>query len=109
MSKPDELLVDAEDALFFGFVLPRKTAVVLGGVLADQGPGLGLLARYDRRARRNRRRHRGGGPLRQPPLRLLITRPLRRHEQRSEKAQDFIRRRGPEAVFLGRFIAFFAQ
>ncbi|MFF1734604.1 hypothetical protein [Streptomyces sp. NPDC058247] len=60
-------LVFTEDALFFGFVLPRKTAVVLGGVLADQGPGLGLLARYDRRARRNRRRHRG--PLRRPPLR----------------------------------------
>ncbi|MFF1360876.1 DedA family protein [Streptomyces sp. NPDC058297] len=28
---------------------------------------------------------------------ILTTRPLRRHEQRSEKAQDFIRRRGPEA------------
>ncbi|MFB7200301.1 DedA family protein [Streptomyces sp. NPDC056240] len=39
---------------------------------------------------------------------ILTTRPLRRREQRSEKAQDFIRRRGPEAVFLGRFIAFFA-
>jgi membrane protein DedA with SNARE-associated domain len=39
---------------------------------------------------------------------ILTTRPLRRHEQRSEKAQNFIRRRGPEAVFLRRFIAFFA-
>ena len=30
-------LVFAEDALFFGFVLPGETAVVYGGVLADAG------------------------------------------------------------------------
>ncbi|MFE4722302.1 DedA family protein [Streptomyces sp. NPDC056728] len=30
-------LVFAEDALFFGFVLPGETVVVLGGVLASQG------------------------------------------------------------------------
>ncbi|MFE2738941.1 DedA family protein [Streptomyces sp. NPDC059349] len=30
-------LVFVVDALFFGFVLPGETAVVLGGVLANQG------------------------------------------------------------------------
>jgi membrane-associated protein len=38
---------------------------------------------------------------------ILNVRPLRRHRARVEKAEDLIRRRGPEAVFLGRFIAFF--
>ncbi|MCX5316775.1 DedA family protein [Streptomyces sp. NBC_00154] len=100
-------LVFAEDALFFGFVLPGETAVVLGGVLANPGQisvywlaltvvlaavagdtvGYMIGHHFDPR--------------------ILTTRALRHHEQRIEKAQDFIRRRGPEAVFLGRFIAFF--
>jgi membrane-associated protein len=39
--------------------------------------------------------------------RLLETRVLTRHASRLENAQDFLRRRGGWAVFLGRFIAFF--
>ncbi|MDX6345576.1 MAG: rane-associated protein [Streptomyces sp.] len=100
-------LVFCEDALFFGFVLPGETAVVLGGVLASQhhvsvywlalcvvvaaiaGDSVGYEIG-----------HRFGP-------RILTTRTLRRHQGRIADAQDLIRRRGPVAVFLGRFIAFF--
>ncbi|MGW0971999.1 DedA family protein [Streptomyces sp. f51] len=100
-------LVFAEDALFFGFVLPGETAVVLGGVLASQGQvsvyWLALTVVLAAIAGDTVGYEVGHhfGP------RILTTRPLRRHTPRIEKAQDFIRRRGPEAVFLGRFIAFF--
>ena len=100
-------LVFAEDALFFGFVLPGETAVVLGGVVAAQGHVsvfwlcvavvlaaiLGDTVGYEVGARL--------GP------RILDTRFLRPHKERIGSAQDLIRRRGPAAVFLGRFIAFF--
>ncbi|MFA1538539.1 DedA family protein [Actinomadura monticuli] len=100
-------LVFCEDALFFGFVLPGETAVVLGGVLAGRdrvsivwlcaivvlaavvGDFVGYL--IGRRA----------GPA------ILDSRPLRPHRDRVDKARDLIRRRGGVAVFLGRFIAFF--
>ncbi|QIY99144.1 DedA family protein [Streptomyces sp. S1D4-11] len=100
-------LVFCEDALFFGFVLPGETAVVLGGVLASQhhvsvywlalavvlaaiaGDSIGYELGHH------------FGP------RILATRPLRRHQDRIADAQTLIRRRGPAAVFLGRFIAFF--
>jgi membrane-associated protein len=39
--------------------------------------------------------------------RLLALKILDRHRARLQKAQDFLRRRGGSAVFLGRFIAFF--
>ncbi|WP_069461811.1 DedA family protein, partial [Actinacidiphila rubida] len=100
-------LVFCEDALFFGFVLPGETAVVLGGVVASQGhvsvywlclvvvvaAVLGDTVGYEVGARL--------GP------RILETRFLRNHRERISSAQDLIRRRGPVAVFLGRFIAFF--
>ena len=100
-------LVFCEDALFFGFVLPGETAVVLGGVVASQGhvsvywlcavvvlaAVLGDTVGYEVGAR--------FGP------RILDTRFLRKHRERIGNAQDLIRRRGPVAVFLGRFIAFF--
>lgn len=100
-------LVFCEDALFFGFVLPGETAVVLGGVLAGQGrvslfwlivvvvcaavAGDSVGFEVGRRF----------GP------RILDARPLRRHHERIDHARELIRRRGPAAVFLGRFIAFF--
>jgi membrane-associated protein len=100
-------LVFCEDALFFGFVLPGETAVVLGGVVASQGhvsvywlcavvvlaAVLGDTVGYEVGARL--------GP------RILDTRFLRGHRERIGSAQELIRRRGPVAVFLGRFIAFF--
>ncbi|MCX4530148.1 DedA family protein [Streptomyces sp. NBC_00841] len=100
-------LVFAEDALFFGFVLPGETAVVLGGVLASQGQvsvywlvlTVVLAAIAGDTVGYQVGHHYGP--------KILTTRPLRRHQERIENAQDFIRRRGPEAVFLGRFIAFF--
>ncbi|WP_127357617.1 DedA family protein [Actinacidiphila soli] len=100
-------LVFCEDALFFGFVLPGETAVVLGGVLASQHHvsvyWLALcvvLAAIAGDSVGYEIGHRFGP-------RILTTRPLRRHQGRIADAQDLIRRRGPVAVFLGRFIAFF--
>ncbi|MFG1810537.1 DedA family protein [Streptomyces sp. NPDC049040] len=100
-------LVFCEDALFFGFVLPGETAVVLGGVVAGQGrvsvywlAAVVVLAAIagDSVGYEVGRRF---GP------RILETKPLRGHQERIDQARDFIRRRGPVAVFLGRFIAFF--
>lgn len=99
------LLVFAEAALFFGFVFPGETAVVVGGVLAAQGrvalvwllvvivvaAVVGDSAGYEIGRRL--------GP------RLLNVRVLRRHRVGVEKAQGLIRRRGAVAVFLGRFLA----
>lgn len=99
-------LVFAEDALFVGFVLPGETAAVVGGAIASGGQGVDLVPMIavvvvaaiagdsvgytiGRRA----------GP------RLLASRPAVRHRERIERAQDVIRRRGPYAVFLGRFVA----
>jgi membrane protein DedA with SNARE-associated domain len=100
-------LVFCEDALFFGFVLPGESAVVLGGVVASRGhisvvllcavvafaAVAGDSAGYEVGRRL--------GP------RILETRLLRGHSERIGRAQELIRRRGPAAVFLGRFIAFF--
>lgn len=99
-------LVFGEAALFFGFVLPGETAVVIGGVLAATGrvslplllvlvvlaAVLGDTVGYEVGRRL--------GP------RVLASRPLRRHEHRVSGAQRFLRRRGGTAVFLGRFTAF---
>lgn len=100
-------LVFGEDALFVGFVLPGETAAVLGGVIASRGRVsvyvmcavvvaaaiVGDTVGYEIGAR--------AGP------RILDTRALQGHRERIAKAQDLIRRRGPAAVFLGRFVAFF--
>ncbi|MEV7598787.1 DedA family protein [Kitasatospora sp. NPDC089797] len=100
-------MVCAEDALFFSFFIPGETAAVLGGFIAHQGSVplgwmvlvvvcaavLGDTVGYEIG------RHLGPA--------ILRTRPLRRHAKRVDTAQDLIRRRGPAAVFVGRFIAFF--
>jgi membrane protein DedA with SNARE-associated domain len=100
-------LVFCEDALFFGFVLPGETAAVLGGVVASRGgvdivwlcvavvlaAVLGDSVGYE--------------VGRQIGPRILETRALKPHQDRISRAQELIRRRGPAAVFLGRFIAFF--
>jgi membrane-associated protein len=98
-------LVFAEAALFFGFVFPGETAIVVAGVLASQ--------------------HRVSLPIllvvivlaavvgdsvgyeigRKFGDRLIETRPLRRHRDRLGSAQDLLRRRGAVAVFIGRFTA----
>ncbi|MFF4364569.1 DedA family protein [Streptomyces sp. NPDC001594] len=100
-------LVFFEDTLFFGFVLPGETAVFVGGVLASQGKVsvywlavAVVLAAIAGDSVGYEIGHRFGP-------RILETRPLRRHRDRVEAAQDMIRRRGAPAVFFGRFIAFF--
>jgi membrane-associated protein len=100
-------LVFTEDALFFGFVLPAETSVVIGGFLASQGTlSVAVLAVIVVTAAivgdtvgYEVGRHFGS--------RILESRPLRAHRDRVDNAQDLIRRRGPVAVFLGRFVAFF--
>jgi membrane protein DedA with SNARE-associated domain len=98
-------LVFAEAALFFGFVFPGETAIVVGGVLASQGRvSLPLLiiivviaaSTGDSVGYEIGRRF---GP------RLLGVRPMRRHQAKVGWAQDLIRRRGAVAVFVGRFTA----
>ena len=98
-------LVFAEAALFFGFVFPGETAIVVAGVLASQ--------------------HRVSLPVllvvivlaavvgdsvgyeigRKFGDRLLDTRALRKHRDRLGSAQSLLRRRGAFAVFIGRFTA----
>jgi membrane protein DedA with SNARE-associated domain len=98
-------LVFGEAALFFGFVLPGETAIVVGGVLASQGRvSLSLLLTIvvvaailgDSVGYEIGRRY---GP------RLLETRAMRRYQSKVGRAQALIRRRGPLAVFIGRFTA----
>ncbi|MFG1999019.1 DedA family protein [Spirillospora sp. NPDC048911] len=98
-------LVFAEAALFFGFVFPGETAIVVGGVMASQDTlSLPLLLVIsvvaavvgDSVGYEIGRRY---GP------RLLATRAMSKHQAKVGKAQDLIRRRGAFAVFIGRFTA----
>ncbi|MCW2491615.1 MAG: rane-associated protein [Pseudonocardiales bacterium] len=100
------VLVFAEAALFFGFVLPGETAVILGGVLAYRhsvslpwmiavvvvaaitGDSVGYEVG----------RHYG--------TRLLATRIFARHADALGKAKMSLRRNGGRAVLLSRFTAF---
>ena len=100
-------LVFAEDALFVGFVIPGETAAVLGGVVASRGEvQLGIMmalvvgaAIIGDSVGYEVGKHLGS--------RILEAKALRRHAGRLENAQDFLRRKGGSAVFLGRFTAFF--
>jgi membrane-associated protein len=101
------LLVFVEDALFVGFVIPGETAAVLGGVAASLGhvelwlmlPLVVLAAILGDTVGYEVGRH--FGP------RILSIRALQKRGRRLDDAQDFLRRRGGSAVFLGRFVAFF--
>lgn len=100
-------LVFAEDALFFGFVIPGETAAVLAGVQAWRGDAhlsiamivvvlaaiIGDSVGYEV--------GRTVGP------RMMRTRMLRNHQHRLAQAERFLARRGGTAVFFGRFFAFF--
>lgn len=101
------LLVLAEDALFVGFVLPGETAAIIGGVTASVGRTqlwavilvvvlgavVGDTVGYEV--------GRGLGP------RLLSHHRLEGRREQIDGAQDFLRRCGGSAVFLGRWVAFF--
>jgi membrane-associated protein len=98
-------LVFAEAALFFGFVFPGETAIVIGGVLASQhrvslwilliviavSAIVGDSVGYEIG-------HRYGD-------RLLGTRALHKHRDKLGNAQNLLRRRGAAAVFIGRVTA----
>ncbi|TLM80748.1 DedA family protein [Pseudarthrobacter sp. NamE5] len=100
-------LIFAEDALFIGFVIPGETAAVLGGVAASRGEAhLGLMmtlvivaAVVGDSVGYEVGKH--VGP------RIFDSRPVRRHRRKLDNAQEFLRRRGGSAIFLGRFVAFF--
>lgn len=101
------LLVFAEDALFVGFVIPGETAAVLGGVVASRGnvPLVSMMvlvvlaAIIGDTVGYEIGKHLGP--------RFLNFRVLTKRRANLERAQDFLRRRGGSAVFLGRFVAFF--
>lgn len=101
------LVVFAEDALFVGFVLPGETLAIIGGVTASIGhtsfPVVLLVviacAVVGDSVGYEIGKH--FGP------RVLSLSVLRRRRKRLDEAQDFLRRRGGSAVFLGRWTAFF--
>ena len=100
------LLVFAEDAVMLGFVFPGETAAILGGVLASRGgvslPGIvitvvlcaivGDSVGYEIGARWGDK--------------ILSLGPLRKRQKGIQAALDQLSRRGPIAVFVGRFSAF---
>jgi membrane protein DedA with SNARE-associated domain len=100
-------LVFAEDALFVGFVIPGETAAVLGGVVASRDQVqlwlmmvlVVMAAITGDSTGYEVGKHFGS--------RLLKLKIFNRHRDQLENAQDFLRRRGGSAVFLGRFTAFF--
>ena len=100
-------LVFTEDALFVGFVIPGETAAVVGGVVAGKA-GLPLAAMIAVVVSAAILGDTVGyeigkhlGP------RLISHKVFDRKRPQLEKAQDFLKRRGGPAVFLGRFTAFF--
>src|ERR1700712_3028699 len=100
-------VVFAEDALFVGFVIPGETAAIIGGVIASQGRvQLWLIALVVVVAAiaGDSVGYEVGGHLGPRFLQLKV---LEKRRRRLDDAQDFLRRRGGAAVFLGRFVAFF--
>jgi membrane-associated protein len=101
------LVVFAEDALFFGFVLPGETVAVLAGAAAKLGhtPLAGVLAVVVAAAivgdTVGYEVGRALGP------RLVENRRLAGRRKQLERAQEFLAHRGGSAVFLGRWVAFF--
>ena len=98
-------LVFAEAAMFFGFVFPGETAIVVGGVLASQHrvslPVLLIIIAGSAIVGDSVGYEIG----RRFGDRLLDTRALRKHRDKLGTAQDLLRRRGALAVFIGRFTA----
>jgi membrane protein DedA with SNARE-associated domain len=99
-------LAFAEAALFVGFVLPGETAVLLGGVLANQHRvslpvmiAVAVLAAIIGDSV-------GYGVGRHFGTRLLSSRIFERRRRGLERGQQALRENGGRAVFLARFTAF---
>ena len=100
-------VVFAEDALFVGFVLPGETLAIIGGVTASLGHTsltvvlmvviLGAIIGDSVGFEIGKK----FGP------KLMAHHFFDKRRERLESAQDFLRRRGGSAVFLGRWTAFF--
>ena len=102
------LLVFAEDAVFVGFVVPGETAAVLAGVAAgvDHVPlAVAIVVIVAAAIIGDSVGYEVGKVWLGPALDRM--RFLDKHRPRIDQAQDFLRRRGGAAVFLGRFTAFF--
>lgn len=101
------LIVFVEDALFVGFVIPGETAAIIGGVAASLGhvPLAAVIAVVIAAAivgdSVGYEVGRKLGP------RILSLKILEKRRARLDDAQDFLKRRGGAAVFLGRWVAFF--
>jgi membrane-associated protein len=99
--------VFAEDALFVGFVFPGETAAVLGGVVASRGhvpyPWIAVTVVVAAIVGDTVGYEIG----RQFGPRIVESRLAAKRRDRIRSAQEFLRRRGGSAVFLGRFVAFF--
>lgn len=99
------LAAGLESAAFVGLVIPGETAMLLGGVLAFTGSAsvvvmmvcamAGAIAGDSVGYALGRR---FGGPLRRSRLGRRVG------EQRWDRAEGYVRRRGGQAVFLGRFV-----
>ncbi len=99
------LLAGLEAAAFVGLVIPGETAMLLGGVLAFTGRASVVVMMVcaavgavvgDALGYELGRRF--GGPLRRSRFGRRVG------EQRWEQAEEYVRRRGGQAVFLGRFV-----
>ena len=101
------VLVFAEDALFVGFIIPGETAAILGGVVASRGyvPVWSMMLLVVLAAIAGDAVGYAVGEHLGP--RFLSLQVMNRRRARLQRAQDFLRRRGGLAVFLGRFVAFF--
>ncbi|MCW2787409.1 MAG: hypothetical protein JWP74_3926 [Marmoricola sp.] len=102
------LLVFAEDAIFIGFLVPGETAAVLAGVGSSlQGIPViwAVLVIVVAAILGDSVGYEIGRKFFGP--RVLTSKYLVKHAARIGRAQDFLRRRGGIAVFLGRFTAFF--
>ncbi|MGO4255510.1 DedA family protein [Marmoricola sp. RAF53] len=102
------LLVFAEDAFFLGFVIPGETAAVLTGVAAGLGHlpvAVAVVVVVVAAIVGDSVGYEVGRRWFAPAL--VRSRRLAAHRDRVDRGQDFLRRRGGVAVFLGRFTAFF--
>ena len=99
------LLASLEAAAFIGLVVPGETAMVFGGVLASSGhaglvpmmivASIGAVAGDSIGYAIGRH---FGGPMRRSRLGRRIG------DQRWQRAEDYVQRRGGAAVFFGRFV-----
>lgn len=95
-----------EASLFLGFVIPGETALVIGGVLANQGHAnlaiviaVAIIGAITGDAVGYAIGRRFGPNLRASRLGQVVG------EARWQASEDFLRRRGGPAVFVGRFTA----